>query len=125
MIRALMVALLMSTSLPALASWTAVITSNEGDIVYVDFASIRKDGDNRTYWAMTNYKQRTPYGDMSARRKEVMNCKNETRIILQFSTFTQPNLGGAITTDFTPPVKLEHVAPRTTAETVMQAVCSK
>jgi hypothetical protein len=125
MIRATFVVLLMSVSLPALASWTAVITSNEGDIFYVDFTSIRKDGDTRTYWAMTNYKQRTPYGDMSARKKEVMNCKNETRIILQFATFTQPNLGGAISTNFSPTGKLDHIAPRTTAESVMKAVCSR
>jgi hypothetical protein len=125
MIRATLVALLMSVSCSAFAQWTEVITSNKGDIVYVDFTSIRKDGDNRTYWAMTNYKQRGQTGDMSSRRKEVINCKNETWTILQLSTFTQPNLGGAVTTDFTPPVKLVHIAPQTVNAELMRIVCSK
>ena len=114
----------MATPISAFAQWTQ-FADVENRIYYIDLGSMRKDGETRTFWILSNFKQRSQYGDMSSRMKEVINCKKETLMHLQFSAFTQTNLGGAMTADYTPDAKWNHIAPQTVNAEKMRIVCSR
>ena len=50
----LLFVLLMLSAKPALAEWTLVDKGNDGTDVYVDYESVRKNGNFRRVWAMAN-----------------------------------------------------------------------
>ena len=106
----------------ASAAWT-VYAENDERIMSVELSSVRKDGDTRTFWLMNDYKQISPYGDLSARTKVVFDCKKEMKKILDFATFSQRNLGGAVTSTLTPVSKWEHIPPSTYDYLLIDVVC--
>ena len=106
----------------ASAAWT-VYAENDERIMSVELSSVRKDCDTRTFWLMNDYKQISPYGDLSARTKVVFDCKKEMKKILDFATFSQRNLGGAVTSTLTPVSKWEHIPPSTYDYLLIDVVC--
>jgi hypothetical protein len=108
----------------ALAEWQHVGTNPQGDLFYIDLATIRKDGNMRTMWRKTEYKKRTKYGDFSARGKFEIDCKRELVRLLAFTTFSEPNLlGNLMFKDDTPNDSFQAIAPDTIDNTFMQLVC--
>ena len=124
MIRVTLLAALTALSFGAFASWVEYGDTNT-QIHFIDFTTIRKDGDTRTFWTMINNKKRDKDGSMSERHKQIINCKSETYAILQFTAFTQVNLGGSVTLQITHPPKWTHVPPRTAVAELMRLVCSR
>lgn len=122
MLRATVFILLSSLSFTASAAWT-VYEETDDRILLVELSSVRKDGDNRTFWLMSDYKQISPYGDLSARSKVVFDCKKEMKKILDFTTFSQRNLGGAVTSTLTPVPKWDHIAPNSYDYLLIGVVC--
>ena len=114
--------ILTSISYSANAAWTEIADTNIGTF-YVDFATVRKDGNTRVFWRMINFKQPTSDGHLSARQKTAINCINETFRDIDFSAFTQPNLRGAMSGPYTPPPNWDHIPPRTVYASLMRAVC--
>jgi hypothetical protein len=124
MIRASLVALLMSVSLPALASWT-LLFETDSSFEFIDYSTIRKDGDNRTFWTMSNLKKLDNQGNWSSRQRQVINCKNETMTLLQYSAFAEMSLGGPVTHEVSNVNKTVHIAPQTFGANLMKIVCPK
>ncbi len=123
MVRSLILVVFLVISTTSLASFTEVARGHDGNIFYVDFSTLRKDGDTRTFWLKLNYHQITSGGESSARSKEILDCKREVYSTIHFTGFTGPNLSGAITVNGPRQIKWMHIAPNTVDALIMQAIC--
>ena len=122
-IKTLFLALLFVSS-SAFAGWQLVdVHLAQGHMFYIDPATIRKDGNMRTFWRKTEYKSRIN-GDMSARSKIEIDCKKESYRFLALAGFSEPNLMGTTTyqADY-PNDPFVSIAPDTIDNTFMQRVC--
>jgi hypothetical protein len=124
MIRASLVALLMVVSCSAFAQWTEVISTEEATH-FIDFNGVKKDGARRTFWVLDNFKQRDETGDLSAMKRVVINCNNETYQRISFSTFTAHFASGSGTYTNSKAMEVIHVMPNTVLAAIMRSVCSK
>jgi hypothetical protein len=112
-------------SCSASAAWTEVTTSDEGNITYIDFDTLKKDGSKRTVWRFTNYKVPTGNGKyFSVRTRDTFDCAQETITNLSTTYFTQRDFKGELLS-VEPDGKFMHVAPSTIGAIVMRSVCSK
>ena len=110
-------------SCSASAAWTEVTKNDVGDTFYIDFDTLKKDGQKRTYWQWTDFKE--PIGKYySSRLKFILDCGQETLISVSVSYFTQNGLRGE-SLDPEPTGKVVHVVPNTSGSTIMSKVCSK
>jgi hypothetical protein len=123
-IKSLFLALLFVSG-SAFAEWLLITKSPKGETVYIDPATIRKDGDMRTFWRKAEYKDGGKYGDFfSGRSKVEINCKKEEIRMLSLATFSAPNLGGEMTmSEDYPNERFSAIAPGTINNTFMQLVC--
>lgn len=119
---ALLVLLLISVSSIAKANWTEV-TQTDTATFFIDWNSIRKEGNMRTYWWMLNYKKNED-GVYSARVRSTIDCKKETYLDLDFTTFPLPNLEGKPGRG-APPGTWSHIPPGTVIQTLSLVACSK
>jgi len=83
--------------------WSLVDTNARGDEEFIDYSTIRRDGDLVTLWQKTNYKRPTQFGDRSIRVQYQYDCRNEKSRILVITGFTGPDLTGDITGSETTP----------------------
>ena len=111
-------------SFSASAAWTEVTTGNEGDIHYVDFDTLKKDGSLRSFWRLTNYGQPLSRGRLSARSKVVLDCKQETFETVSLDFFAQYGARG-VSENMQPDRVLVYAAPNTVSAIIMRSVCSK
>ena len=123
MIKATFLALLMSVSCSAFAQWTEVGRDSAGDVTFVNFDSLKKEGSKRTYWTLTNFAGQ-PNPAASIRAKELLDCKSETYQVISMTGFSKHSAQGNVLGTISMP-EVTHIAPNTTAEIVMKAVCSK
>jgi hypothetical protein len=107
----------------ASAAWTEVTKSVDGDIHYIDFDTLKKDGQKRTFWRFTNYK--VPNDKYySSRTRETIDCAQETRIPLSQTMFVQNDLvGESLSLELNG--KVHHIPPNSIVAEIMQLVCSK
>lgn len=91
-IKASLCCLLLVTS-SAWAEWVALSTTKD-TTNYIDPTTIRKDGNLRKVWEITDYKQRNKDGGMSTRQRAEYDCKSERRKVLSISGHTEPLAGG-------------------------------
>lgn len=121
--KAALLVILTMLSCSAFAAWTEVTTSDEGDIHYVDFDTLKKDGSKRTVWRFTNFKKpfKTYY---SSRTRDTFDCAQETITFLSLQVFTEHNLKGE---SVSPQMSGEvvHIPPNTVFSAVLRLVCSK
>jgi hypothetical protein len=108
----------------AFAEWRLIAESAKGDMVYIDPATVRKDGNMRTYWRKIEYKIRGKYGDISSRAKFEIDCKKEAIRMMSLASFSDPNLSGEVISkqDF-PNDGFSAIAPETINNVFMQLVC--
>lgn len=79
---------------PAWAEWVKVAASDTSTF-YIDPASIRKNGNLRKVWGITDLKQRDSVdGEMSRRSRGEYDCKEERYRILAFSFHSEPMARG-------------------------------
>lgn len=110
------------TSFSVSAAWTEVLQTSTS-VFYVDLQSIRRDGNQRTYWWMINHKHPDD-GVSSARMRSVFDCKKEIYMDLDFTSFPLPDLNGKAKNMFTPPAEWRHVPPQTIVATLMRWICA-
>lgn len=117
--------LLMFLSYSAWAEWVLVSESTNAQL-YIDPATIRREGTLRKYWKLTNLKVRDKDGDMSWRTRDETDCKEERERFTSMTTFSESMLGGRVTrtADF-PNNEWSDIAPGTVMATVMRYVCAK
>lgn len=111
-------------SVPVWAEWELVFITNTSNL-YIDPATIRKDGDIRRVWGISDNKQRGKTGDMSTRLRFEYSCKEERYRVMSFSTHSGPMAGGDTLTDLAGSDSWTDIAPGTGGETIMKVVCAK
>jgi hypothetical protein len=109
---------------PAWADWVKVI-DNDVVVIYIDPATIRKDGNIRRVWELYDLKQRDRDGEMSRRVLYEYDCKEERYRFLSLSAHSEPMAGGRVLNTGSSPTAWDYVAPGTVAATKMQFVCAK
>lgn len=111
-------------SCSASAAWTEVITSDVGDTTYIDFDTLKREGNTRSFWRLTNYRQPLSRGHVSARSKVIVDCKQETLDTVSLDIFTQHGARGA-SENIQPDRVLVYAAPNTINAIIVRSVCSK
>jgi hypothetical protein len=123
----LIFSLLIFISYSVYAEWVLVVESNDGEAkIYVDPATIRREGTLLKYWTLTDLKVRNKFGDMSRRTREEIDCKKERYKRTSLTAFRDSMLGGVITGNHTnPDAEWIDIAPGTLDEAIMKYVCTK
>lgn len=120
-----LLALLMLIASPAWADWEYVNKDIDGNIFYLDFETLRKDGNLRRIWQMVELADGDKSKWVSTRQRNEYDCKNETRKILSFASFSQKNLKGERLFEHTTPTSASDIAPQSIDWGVLKLVCSK
>jgi hypothetical protein len=116
--------LLMLAVTMARAEWVKVNETETG-VVYLDPATIRKDGDLRRIWGLTDLKVRDAGGELSRRRLDEYDCKKERYRILSISTHSGSMAMGKILARDSDSGEWQYAAPGSVAGDLLGFVCSK
>jgi len=109
----------------ALAEWVKIGYSDLGTL-YIDPATIRKDGNLRKVWVMTDLDRRNKDGEMSIRTRQQLDCKGERSRVLSGSTHSEPMASGStlIRQEFDNLEKWSQIPPSSIAEAILERVCA-
>lgn len=111
--------------MPATAKWTKVNDVNRL-AQYIDYDTIRTDGNLRKVWVIHDLKKRDEDGEMSTRFRVELDCKEERTRTLSISSHSQNMAEGALLRQFTPEnPKWTDVVPKSMGDTVFKIVCNK
>ena len=91
----MLVCLLALVAAPAWAEWVQVAESDDAT-VYVDPATIRKDGDMRTVGTLYDLTEKGKLGEMSRRALEAHDCKETRYRTISYSLYPEPMSGGQL-----------------------------
>lgn len=120
--------LLFLLSPSAWGGWTFVTNSNESppSKYFLDFETLRKEGNERRIWQLINMQPNDKYGWGSMRSRNLYDCKNETVQILTRKIFSEPFAEGKelMIGGDTPSPKSD-VAPDTVGWTMLKEVCKR
>jgi hypothetical protein len=120
--------LLMLIASPAWAGWTLVATSNETppDKYFLDFETLRKEGNEIRIWQLINLPPNDKYGWGSIRSRNLYDCKNDTVQVLSKRIFTESFAEGKeVTTALNSPSPKSDIAPDTIGWIVLKEVCKR
>jgi hypothetical protein len=123
--KSLLLPLLLLATGSAWAGWEEVATTDKATI-YVDRATIRKDGNLRKMGLLQDLKKRTEVGALSRRIRSEYDCKGERRRILALSTHAESMAGGNTIKSFgEDPEGWEAVPPGTITEELLKIACAQ
>lgn len=120
----ILLVLLVLVPAPAWAEWVKVDENTEGH-VYIDPATIKKDGNFRKVWELIDAKQQGPKGAKSMRVLKEYDCKEERSRVLSFAAFSEPMLRGKMLESGDPVDFGIYIAPGTTGAAILKTVCAK
>jgi len=110
------------------AEWQKV-TSTDSGIIYVDDATIKRNGPIRSFWSLLDYRtpQKAQRGAffVSTRTHMEMDCRKEMVHILQFSMHSGPMLTGEIIDSQGVMREWQTIPPDTPLVTLFKFVCGK
>jgi hypothetical protein len=110
---------------PAQAQWEK-ISENNDLINYIDKSTIKKDGNLRKIWRLTDLKKREITGEMSIRMMVEHDCKEDLFRYLFVSNHSDPMAGGRIINQVRKDEKeWSQVPPETLSATIHKIVCAK
>jgi hypothetical protein len=113
-----------SVAAPDLAEWVKV-SESDTSIHYIDPDSIRKDGNLRKMWQITDLKQREEGGVMSWRALHEYDCKEERLRLLSLSSHSNPMAGGVMLGSDDDPSTWDAIPPGSILARVLKRVCAK
>ena len=116
--------LLTLAAAPVWADWVKV-SETDSHTAYIDPDTIRKDGNLRRVWQVSDLKQRNDRGVMSRRVLMEYDCKEARKRILQFSSHSDPMAGGRVLISDSEPDPWDYIPPETPVQTIMRIVCAK
>ena len=120
---AIFLGLLMATG-TASAEWVQIGETDSSNF-YIDPATIRKDGNLRKVWEITDLKQRSKDGAMSVRVRTEYDCKNERFWTMSLSDHSEPMAGGETLNSFTYRDRdWRETPPGSVGETMLKIVCT-
>ena len=70
----LLFASLVGISFPSYAEWKYLIKSSSGDIHYIDFDSLKREGDYVYFWSLRDYGKMDKWGDLSSKKYLKVDC---------------------------------------------------
>ena len=80
----------------AWAEWVMYSKDEEDGTFYLDPATIRKDGNMRRVWELTDLRKRGRSGEMSRRMRMEYDCKQERNRFLGISGHSGSMAGGTV-----------------------------
>ena len=119
----LMGLMLLMTATAASAAWT-LVGPNDDITLYVDRATIRRNGNFVKMWILFDY-NKVDVTHQSSRSQDEFDCKGEKMHALAITSFSGQMLSGTVTYtnnttgDWTP------VAPESMGETMWKIACGK
>jgi len=114
-----------SSGQAAANNWTLVTNSSVGDEFYVDVSTIRREGDERRFWTVLNFKTPLSSGARSTRMFREVDCRLERGRILQTASFRGPMVTGEMVSSNLQGESWEFIAPGTVASTELRFVCAR
>ena len=116
------------TATAAMAEWTA-IAENDELIVYVDTATIRRNGNLVKMWDLRDFKtiQTTASGAsfLSSKAQNEYDCKEEKMRLLAFSWFSGQMGRGKVVFSHSDPEKWTPIGPDSIGETFWKIACGR
>lgn len=85
----LTILILVSISATAMAEWTLIQTSDNGNM-YIDFDSLQKNGDLVTVSTLNDYSEPQQKDELSAQFKELHDCRNKKFKALSINYYSSP-----------------------------------
>ena len=67
---------LVGISFPSYAEWKYLIKTSKGDFHYIDFDSLKREGDYIYFWSLRDYAKMNKWGDLSSKKYLKVDCKN-------------------------------------------------
>lgn len=122
--RMLLCFLLAVVAAPAWAEWVKVDEVEEAN-VYIDPATIKRDGNLIRVWELNDFKKQGPKGARSVRVLTEYNCEKERSRVLSLTAFSKPMLGGKILESGDPVDFGGYIAPNTVGALILKRVCDK
>ena len=113
---------------PAWAGWTLVAISNgtPPDKYFLDFETLRKEGNEIRIWQLINLPPNDKYGWGSIRSRNLYDCKNDTVQVLSKRIFAESFAEGKeVTTALNSPSPKSDIAPDTIGWIVLKEVCKR
>jgi hypothetical protein len=113
--------LLMSTS--SWAQWSPVAVDTDATVFNFDFSTLRKEGELRKIWTLTNLLEKDANGVLSGRMRMEYDCKSERHRVLSFRMFSELFANGIVLKEGNTPTPWSDIAPDTAAWKLMQTAC--
>jgi len=115
--------LVMLIASPAWAEWVEVTRSVNGNVIYIDPATIRKEGNRRKVWGITDLSKVGTSGEMSRKYRKEYDCKDERSRILTIAIYSQAMGDGDVKGNDNIASEWQEIAPETVDESVLKRVC--
>lgn len=119
--------LMMLVNLPVMANWELVSENENGQTFFVDFQTLRKEGNRVKFWRLLNYSKPLNIKGLnilSIRSRTEVDCKEETSRILTLTAHSQQYASGSeLWTEDEPDNKWIYAVPNSSFWTIFQQVC--
>lgn len=111
---------------PVLAEWKFIgVEEDSRNQFFLDFETLRKEGNLRWVWQVVNIKSENQYGWVSIRAKMEYDCKNETSKTISATAFSQEFARGKDLHQSNEMEAKTYIAPNTVASTLLKEVCKR
>jgi hypothetical protein len=112
--------------LPVMADWKYIATESESESdFFLDFETLRKDGNVRRIWQLVNLKSGDKTGWGSIRSRMEFDCKNETSQGSSTTSFSGKFADGKVIFQSNTPLAKFDLAPNTVGWILLKEVCKK
>ena len=75
--------------LPSSAEWKSLLKTSNGDVHYIDFESLKRDGEYVFFWSLRDYAVVNKWGDLSSKKYLKVDCKRSRFKFLKDSYHNQ------------------------------------
>jgi hypothetical protein len=112
---------------PVWAEWSLITSSADSDPAthFIDFETLRKEGNLRKVWQLVNLPPNDKDGWSSVRLRIEFDCKKETMKTTTFAVFPEHFANGKATFTSENPTAIRDVAPETVSWTILKEVCKR
>lgn len=118
----IVLAVLLSASLPASAVWVWVADAGETSR-YIDPTTLKKQGPSRVIWELTDYKAPTAYGNLSAISRWEYDCSADRKRLLT-SAFYSGKMGtGSVISSNSSTSEWDHHPPNSVGSALSKLIC--
>ena len=118
--------LVMLIASPVWADWSLVTENDNGTKFYIDYSTIRKDGNLRKVWEVTNFKNSETFNGavyLSVRARAEYDCKEERKRPLTTTAHSGLLAQGDVVWISESPGNWNYAAPNTSVFEILQRVC--